>query len=228
MSGERTALLFCPPSPPVELRRDQPNTIGRSTDCALVVASDAVSRRHSEVVWSGDSFVIRDLGSTNGTFVNGRPAADGQSLATGDRIEIGSSLITYCEVAHGVEGLGSGTGDQATVIFAQPARREVVQGDLVEIPMFAVLQMLEMGRKTGLLEVESPSGLGRIWLESGSPKHAETEKQSGLAAAFELVAVSQGRFRFEAEATAETSTIELSMTEVLLEGSRIADESAAH
>ena len=48
-----------------------PFTIGKSQTCNLVIADNVVSRHHAEVVQYGDKYFIKDLSSTNGTFING-------------------------------------------------------------------------------------------------------------------------------------------------------------
>ena len=58
-----------------------------------------VSRRHAEVRPSGGSWTVRDLGSTNGVKVNGRRIDGAQSLRPGDRIDVGTSQLTYEEDA---------------------------------------------------------------------------------------------------------------------------------
>lgn len=64
--------------------------VGRGDDAQLRVDDEGVSRRHAKLVRSEDGTVrLVDLGSTNGTFVNGR-RIDIQALADGDRIQIGS------------------------------------------------------------------------------------------------------------------------------------------
>lgn len=63
--------------------------VGRDTDCDVVLASRSVSRKHAIVERSGDSWVVRDLGSANGLFVEGKrvseaPLTAGTSLRFGD------------------------------------------------------------------------------------------------------------------------------------------------
>jgi FHA domain containing protein len=48
-----------------------PFTIGKSQTCNLVIADKVVSRHHAEIVQYGDKYFIKDLSSTNGTFING-------------------------------------------------------------------------------------------------------------------------------------------------------------
>jgi len=69
-----------------------PTSIGRSGENALVLHDDMVSERHAELVISRGGFLIRDLGSANGTFVNGRQVGE-QSLAAGDQIKLGSTTL---------------------------------------------------------------------------------------------------------------------------------------
>jgi len=69
-------------------------TVGRSADCDLVLGQDEVSRRHARFVRDGDRYEVYDLGSVNGTLVNGR-RADRHDLAVGDVIAIESFQLTF-------------------------------------------------------------------------------------------------------------------------------------
>jgi len=224
MSSKRTSLLFCPPLPPVELSREAPVVIGRIAECGFTLAKDDVSRRHSEVAWTGEGFSIRDLGSTNGTFVNGTCVNGTQLLRAGDRIEVGSSTITFCELDRSATPLAGASDGATTVLFQREDTREVVQGNLAEVPIFAVLQMLEMGGKSGVLQIEGSDGTARLWLHNGQPRHAETEKQRGLDAAYAMVALETGSFAFTSGGDPYEHSIDASLTEILLEGSRRLDE----
>ncbi len=65
-------------------------TIGRSRRCDLTLPSQLISRTHAEVVAAGDEFLIRDLGSVNGTYVNGRMVTRA-SLHHGDQVALGDT-----------------------------------------------------------------------------------------------------------------------------------------
>jgi hypothetical protein len=69
--------------------------LGRSRDCEVVLSDQNVSRRHAEVRPSGGSWIVKDLGSTNGVKVNGRRIQGPQSLKRGDTIELGTSRVTF-------------------------------------------------------------------------------------------------------------------------------------
>jgi hypothetical protein len=68
-------------------------TMGRGPASTLQLADPGVSRLHVEIVWEeGDGWVIRDLGSTNGTYVNGRKITT-HALRTGDQIQLGGTKL---------------------------------------------------------------------------------------------------------------------------------------
>jgi len=221
---ERTALLFCPPLAPVEIPLGGRVSIGRGSDCEFPVCTDDASRRHAEVYTEDGLFLVRDLASRNGTFVNGELIGGPRALEPGDRIGVGSSAITFCLVEGSLGGFLSDPAGQETALFTRKEAHESFRGELAEMPVFVVLQMLEMGHKTGLLEVQTDAGPARIWLGDGQPLHAETEKASGLDAAIVLVGASRGRFGFDPGAEPSERTLDISMTELLLEASRQVDE----
>lgn len=72
--------------------RDGQNIIGRGQDAQFRLPDTGVSRRHVEIRWDGRVAMLSDLGSTNGTTVNGSPVQDWQ-LADGDVIRAGHSEI---------------------------------------------------------------------------------------------------------------------------------------
>jgi hypothetical protein len=75
------------------LRRGS-NVVGRGQDAALRLADTAVSREHIDVYFDGRIAIVHDLGSTNGTIVNGAPIQTWQ-LADGDVIRLGTSTVVY-------------------------------------------------------------------------------------------------------------------------------------
>jgi len=75
-----------------ELPPGEPQLIGRSTE-ALPFTDHAISRRHAELTPSHGEWWLRDLHSSNGTFVNGSPVLDVVKLRTGDRIRCGDTVM---------------------------------------------------------------------------------------------------------------------------------------
>jgi len=66
-----------------------PFVIGRQDDCHLRPKSDAISRRHCELVFGESQVIARDLGSKNGTYVNGDRIVGDRVLKLGDHLKVG-------------------------------------------------------------------------------------------------------------------------------------------
>jgi len=84
LSGPKQGKLF-------ELSEDR-TTIGRGDDTNITINDQRVSRHHFEIIMEGGAPVIADMGSTNGTYVNGKRVTR-QRLQNGDKIQISSSTI---------------------------------------------------------------------------------------------------------------------------------------
>jgi hypothetical protein len=88
-------------------------TIGRATDNEVVIAHDAVSRRHALIVREEDLFRLSDVGSRNGTFVNGKIVRNSHILAHRDLIGLGETrphlrFVDDHAIANPVRGQPSG------------------------------------------------------------------------------------------------------------------------
>ena len=226
MQNHRQIMLFSPPFAPVPVSELLPVVIGRGSHCELSIPHSDVSRQHAEVSFEAGEFMLRDLGSTNGTFLNGKEITTPSSLSSGDKIEMGSRVVTFCELGAD-EVTPSIDPDGAKTMIARPTPKvESFAGDLSQIPPCAVLQVLEMGNKTGLIEMDTQDGTTRIWFDGGVPVHAESSKQSGFDAALSVVNLDDGRFRFEPRPVDVEVTMNCSVTELLMEGCRLMDESA--
>lgn len=239
MSAEVVALLFVPPWDPIRLRQDRAVVIGRNPACDLPIPSSNISRKHAWVHFEGNDYVVQDLGSTNGTFVNDQQVHGARPLGSGDRIRVGDHVITFC-TTDGSFGLpGELPDDVGTAVFNADdfhetrvveitgdleKPREALRGKLGEIPAFAVLQLLEVGRKTGRLDIHHDEGTSSVWLEHGRPIHARHENLFGIDAFLCVTATEEGRFEYLAGDVAPQVSLELSMAELLIEASRRRDE----
>jgi diguanylate cyclase (GGDEF)-like protein len=68
--------------------------LGRSSKCDIQIDQESISRNHSKIINTGKSILIRDLGSTNGTYVNDEPI-DEYVLRDGDLIKIGRTIFKF-------------------------------------------------------------------------------------------------------------------------------------
>jgi pSer/pThr/pTyr-binding forkhead associated (FHA) protein len=88
-------VMISPPAPGAEYAFSRPRMrIGRSEELDIVVNHKSISREHAEVERIGDRIRIRDLGSANGTRVNGRDVSD-HEIAPGDVIELGQVRFRF-------------------------------------------------------------------------------------------------------------------------------------
>lgn len=70
-----------------------PIVIGRTPGADIVIADDFISSQHARVVPSGEGAILEDLGSTNGTILNGHKIAGPSMLGAGDEIDLGSVTL---------------------------------------------------------------------------------------------------------------------------------------
>lgn len=73
---------------------EHPVLLGRLDECDITILDPNVSRRHAEIRPRGDGFVVVDLGSTNGTRVNGVPVTE-RELRDGDELQLGNTRIAF-------------------------------------------------------------------------------------------------------------------------------------
>jgi len=77
-----------------ELQLGDELTIGRAPSCGLVLAADNfVSAHHARVFRVSEQYWVEDLGSTNGTLLNGRPLVGRAPLRRGDRLQVGRTPL---------------------------------------------------------------------------------------------------------------------------------------
>jgi hypothetical protein len=70
-------------------------TLGRSRNCDVVLEDPNVSRQHAELRPRGGSWVLTDLGSTNGSRLNGHPVERSEVVRPGDLIELGATVLRF-------------------------------------------------------------------------------------------------------------------------------------
>src|SRR3954452_1802645 len=69
--------------------------VGREEEADITLADDQVSRRHARFVVENGTVLVQDLGSTNGTLVNGAAISEPRALVAGDRVAVGDTELEF-------------------------------------------------------------------------------------------------------------------------------------
>ncbi|MEM7263997.1 MAG: FHA domain-containing serine/threonine-protein kinase, partial [Planctomycetota bacterium] len=77
------------------IKKDEPFFAGRDQAAQIVITDEMASRRHFQIEHREDRYYLRDLESSNGTFLNGSLVRKVEALAPNDRIQVGSTLISF-------------------------------------------------------------------------------------------------------------------------------------
>ena len=70
-------------------------SIGRASDCSIPIKDRYLSRKHAEIIQVGTGWMLKDLGSANGTYLNGSRVERNELLKTGDRIRLGDTELVF-------------------------------------------------------------------------------------------------------------------------------------
>jgi pSer/pThr/pTyr-binding forkhead associated (FHA) protein len=211
------------------LRPNREIVVGRSSDLDMVLVEDMVSRKHAKIVTDEKGVSIQDMGSTNGTFVNGEKIRK-VDLKDGDRILIGTSIIKLVAVTgETIEALSEKEARSKMQVTAshRPSPKSM-SGNLEEIPLPDLLQLLSTSRKSGVLVLRSDWGVGRIFFRKGQIYFATIQEMAQVAprkAMFRMLGWNQGVFELEPpDDRPALEELTDSMEGLLMEGMRQLDE----
>ena len=213
------------------IRTEREIVIGRSSELDMVLVEDMVSRKHARIDARDGEIVIQDLGSTNGTFVNGEKIKK-VLLKAGDRILIGTSIIKMVAVDG---ALAQVSEPEARQRLEQAGQRRYTTGGgrpmsgvIEEIPLPDLLQLLSTSRKSGVLSIQGEQGLGRIYMRKGQIYFSTINEAFDVPprkALFRLLTWQTGQFELEPpDDKAVLEEITESTGALLIEGMRQLDE----
>jgi hypothetical protein len=203
--------------------------IGRSSELDMVLVEDMVSRRHAKIsVEDGDIF-LEDLGSTNGSFVNGEKITRTR-LEEGDRILIGTSIIKVVPS----DGTAASVKDaqaqmNAAASSVRPAAAgSTMTGSIAEVALPDLLQLFSASKKTGVLQISTATDVGAIYLDDGMVRFAVVNGDESVPpekAFYRILVWDAGTFDLLPKAEREFPTeIQSSIEGLLMEGMRQLDE----
>src|SRR6478752_205081 len=128
------------------LKMNRQVTIGRSSELDMVLVEDMVSRKHAKITVGPGKVLIEDLGSTNGTFVNGEKIRQAR-LKEGDRILIGTSILKLVQREAGAQAelsdaeMRERLEEAAQVQASKTNKTSSMTGKIEDIPLPDLLQL---------------------------------------------------------------------------------------
>jgi uncharacterized membrane protein len=108
-------------------------SVGRDNSNMIAINDVEVSRRHAKVELRGSAYVIQDLGSTNGTFVNGQRVSGIQVLNPGDTVSFGEGIMLMYEAAYDSNATMVASSAKAARTIA-PVRRPAPMPTPISVP----------------------------------------------------------------------------------------------
>ncbi len=186
------------------LRPNREIVIGRSSDLDMVLVEDMVSRKHAKITTTDAHVIIQDLGSTNGTFVNGEKIKKAR-LKEGDRILVGTSILKLIVKSDdgGLDEAAARNQMQATA--ARGRRDSTMSGRIEDVPVPDLLQLFQTSKRSGVLVIKSEQ-TGRIYLRGGRVYYAVIGNNHDLGpqkAFNRMVAWEEGHFELGAPSDEE-------------------------
>jgi pSer/pThr/pTyr-binding forkhead associated (FHA) protein len=202
--------------------------VGRSSDLDMVLVEDMVSRKHARINLQADGIWIEDLGSTNGTFVNGEKIKRAR-LKEGDRILIGTSILKVIAGDGAPESTTDAKRDLENVAQQRrTSQARTMSGAIEEIPLPDLLQLLSTSKKNGVLVIRTDDDVGKIYMRKGNIYHAlinDLEEVPPMKSLFRMLTWQSGTFDLEPpDERSFPNEIDVTVAEVLMEGMRQLDE----
>jgi len=172
--------------------------IGREPSCAVRLHSLEVSRRHARIVKKGVGYTIEDLGSENGTFVNGRPVTKPVTLENDDVIAIATIQIQFAIVDGERDAIAHrfSTAMEETNRLEDDDKNALFAGHFTRESILQVCRLIELHEHSGVLRFESGGGSGHLRFHKGAVVEARSGPANGERAARSLLGLVEGDYRF--------------------------------
>jgi len=206
---------------------DKQILIGRSSDLDMVLVEDMVSRKHARIAMQTDQIWIEDLGSTNGTFVNGEKIKRAR-LKEGDRVLIGTSILKLIAGDAPREGMDAKRELENVAQARRTSQQRTMSGSIEEVPLPDLLQLFGTSKKSGVLVIRTEDDVGRIYLKKGNIAFAiinDLDDVQPLKSLYRMLTWQKGLFDLDPPEEREfPNEMNASVQEVLMDGMRQLDE----
>src|SRR5215472_3406717 len=201
--------------------------VGRSSDLDMVLVEDMVSRKHARIAMQNDQIWIEDLGSTNGTFVNGEKIKRAR-LKEGDRVLIGTSILKLIAGDGSTDSTDAKIQLESVAAARRTSQARTMSGSIEEVPLPDLLQLFGTSKKSGVLVIRTEDDVGRIYMRKGLIYYAvinDLDDVPALKSIFRMLTWQKGLFDLDPPDEREfPNEINVSVQEILMEGLRQLDE----
>jgi pSer/pThr/pTyr-binding forkhead associated (FHA) protein len=228
-SGQRqievSYAIVCFPLDPVKLEKSKVYEIGRAKSCTIILPVGMVSRHHARIEWNGRAFVVKDLGSRHGTYVNGEGVRQ-HELRNRDVVKIGPYALEfyiYSGDTRAFTQMDRELEKTADITIGDPTQNiNSFRGNIAEMNLGEILQLLNLTRKSGDLEVKSRGKTGTIFIRGGEIMDAVIGRKKGEDAIGKIIRVHEGTYRFTLNEEPVEKVIYLKTSRLLVEALRAA------
>lgn len=217
-----------------EITKQSGWALGRDPSNTLVLNDIRASRRHASIRWEGKNYVIRDIDSRNGTYVNSKRVYSA-SLQNGDIVRIGDTdfmvrIGEQQQIEDEVSSKRQRLGEVDTQIDIDEEFRihlEGFSGSLKTLSMSEVIQTVIQFQKDGRLRImdHDKKKIAEAFFLSGEVKHASYDNIFGVQAMHSILKHDKGLFEFENGVVSPEHTITESTMGILMDYHRRLDES---
>jgi hypothetical protein len=218
---------------PIELGKEKHFYIGRAEGNDISINDCHISRRHAEIWWDGENFIVQDLDSYNGTFINGSKITSVR-LTDGDRLDIGEHSSIYHEfedrdeleimLRHKKKKRNKQITQQISSIASTFPENSDFSGTLNTISITDLCQLLNVSKRNGKLIVKTSLGVSTSYFLNGEIVYSENGSQQGEDAILKLLQEKKGFFTFRSGEETENKNVEFPLAALMLEAARQADE----
>ncbi len=192
------------------LKTDRVYVFGRDEKADIQIVDQLISRRHAELKWVKDAWVLHDLDSRNGVSHNGRKLSAPAKLKDGSTIQVGGQRFRLFYAPPGTdpgvllerapriseeETMGPDFNVQDIV-----SKGASFVGSIDGEGLLDLLQYFQVTGKTGRLDLTGGSNLAAVWFNAGEPLHAFHGTRLGLEALVETARHPPAKFAFHANA----------------------------
>lgn len=206
------------PNKPILLLPENTYYIGRDEDNTIPINSTFVSRKHTSIFYEKGAFYVKDLGSTNGTFLNSKKIEksilnDGDQIGVGDRIYVYHQRPKNFDLIEIDDNSSTKISDKIAV-----SRKGQMSGNFDEYTILELLQYLSTRNRTGALLIRCQDDSdGLIEFREGHIEHSFYQGLKGEESLQKIVESKLSQFQFDPKHKTDMISIDKTTTNLFLD-----------